>query len=503
MRRRGLTVILATFLAGAGVAAGLALAPEASGQSTPVTPKMQAPPEARSMSRAFAAVAKALRPAVVRIDVEVENPRAQRQPGRAEQDRRNVPPELRDFFERFFNSEGEAQPFANPDPGRGTGSGMVFDSSGHVLTNSHVVKNATKVTVTFADGRIFPARVVGMDELTDVAVVKLEKPPSGLVVVRMGDSERMEIGEWVMAVGSPLGMDQSVTAGIISSKGKVGRNVPGFGGQNNKVREYLQTDAKINPGNSGGPLVNLDGEVIGINTMINVGPGGAYGFAIPMNQARRVAESLVKDGRVRYAYLGVTVGDIQDLKPQEREQLPKASPEKAAVVTNVMPGSPASKGGLRSGDLIVRLDSEKIEGKGDLVGYVSSRSIGARVAVAFVREGKPQTLTVTLAELPASAGEPRAENAAGLSLQDLTPDVARFLGLDPGTSGAVISDVTPQSRAARAGLRAEDILLEVNRAPVTSAEDALTKLRGGPQGEIMVRVRRGKQPPRIVVIPAK
>src|SRR5580765_3942089 len=215
------------------------------------------------------------------------------------------------FFRRFFQF-GPGMPEQAPGPQRGTGSGVVMDARGNIVTNRHVVSGATRVKVTFSDGREFSAKTLGTDAETDVAVIRLDKPPADLVAARLGDSDKLDVGEWVLAVGSPLGLDQTVTAGIVSGMGKVGRHVQMSGG---RVRHYIQTDAKINPGNSGGPLVNLSAEVVGINTLINTGPGGAYGFAIPVNQVRKVAASLLKEGRVRYAYLGVLVGDIEGLDP--------------------------------------------------------------------------------------------------------------------------------------------------------------------------------------------
>ncbi len=239
------------------------------------------------LSAAFSAVAKALRPSVVRIDVEIGG-------GRVAEDEEGDP-ETSPFFKRFFHF-GQGEPA--PGPQRGTGSGVVMDARGDILTNRHVVANATTLKVTFSDGREFSAKTVGTDAQTDVAVIRLDKPPKDLVAARLGDSDKLEVGEWVLAVGSPLGLDQTVTAGIVSGMGKVGRHVQMSGG---RVRQYIQTDAKINPGNSGGPLVNLSSEVVGINTLINTGPGGAYGFAIPVNQVRTVASALLKEGRVRYA----------------------------------------------------------------------------------------------------------------------------------------------------------------------------------------------------------
>jgi serine protease Do len=507
MRRYGLAYglgMLATAV-GVGAATSLVRFPGAAAQSAPaaVTPKMQAPPEARSLSRAFSSVAKALRPSVVRIDVEIaQQPRISRN-GRSEARPRNGEPDMRDFFERFFE-DGEGAPFPQqPGPGRGTGSGVLLDTAGDILTNSHVVAKATKVTVIFQDGREFPARVVGNDDHTDVAVVRLEKPPQGLIAARIGDSEKVEIGEWVLAVGSPLGMDQTVTAGIISSRGKLGHN-PTMRMSGAKVREYIQTDAKINPGNSGGPLVNLEGEVIGINTLINTGPGGAYGFAIPINQAQRVAQALVKDGRMRYAFLGVQVADLRDAPAEQKKTLPGNAPENAALVSGVTPNSPAQKAGVRAGDIITRLDDHRIEGSSDVVEYVSQKPIGAKVAVAFLRDGKAGTLNVTLGEFPSDPDAlARAEvqkEAIGVQLQDVTPDIAQFLGLPDGTKGAVITEVLPGSRAAKAGLQADDVILEVNRKSVASGQEvaAALKASSGPQ---VLRVRHAGAT-RLVTIPA-
>jgi serine protease Do len=462
-----------------------------------VTPKMQAPPEARSLSRAFSGVAKALRPSVVRLDVEVEEPKVAQRDQRPPRSRSE--PDLREFFERFFDfGGGEGSPYPAPGPGRGTGSGVLLDTKGNILTNSHVVAKATKVKAVFSDGSELPAKVIGKDELTDVAVVQLEKPPANLVVARLGDSEKVEIGEWVLAVGSPLGMDQTVTAGIVSSKGKLGRNrTMRMSGE--KVREFIQTDAKISPGNSGGPLVNLEGEVIAINTLINTGPGGAYGFAIPINQARRVAEALIKDGKMRYAYLGVQVGDVRQIAEDDnqKEKLPSNAPKDAAFVSNVTPNSPAAKAGLRAGDIITRIDNQSVEGSYDVVEYVSSKPVGSRVTVNYLREGKPTSAQVTLGEYPTDPQQLLAvqtdiqKDMVGVHLQDLTPDISRFLGLPEGTKGAIITEVVPGTRAAKAGLRAEDVILEVNRKPVGSAADAVAAFKANGGGEQYLKIRRG------------
>ncbi|HZL17368.1 MAG TPA: trypsin-like peptidase domain-containing protein, partial [Polyangia bacterium] len=408
-----------------------------------VTPKTQAPNEARVLSNAFSAVARALSPSVVRIDVEIPARLAENQGGGNDGDGAGDDPRMSPFLRRFFQF-GPGMPEPSQGTQRGTGSGVVMDGRGDIVTNRHVVSGATNVKVTFSDGREFTAKTLGMDSETDVAVIRLDNPPRDLVAARLGDSDALEVGEWVLAIGSPLGLDQTVTAGIVSGKGKVGRHVQMSGG---RVRHYIQTDAKINPGNSGGPLVNLSAEVVGINTLINTGPGGAYGFAIPINQVRMVAESLLKDGRVRYAYLGVLVGDLGEIDAAKRGGL---DPSLAgAYVSEVTPGGPAAKGGLRAGDVIIDLDGRKMEGAGDVIDYVSTRAIGARVAVGIWRDGHRQAVPVGLGELPSQDGRPGAPpTKLGLSLQTLTPGLAESMGLDPSIRAAVVAEVAPGGQAA-------------------------------------------------------
>jgi serine protease Do len=484
-----------------GVAAGSGLAhhfpslvPPASAASPAVTPKTEAPNEARALSRAFSNVAKALGPSVVRIEVEVArgggaDRRGRRVPsphgpggGGGDED---VPPFFRHFFE--FGPGGG---MPDPGPARGVGSGFIIGTNGDIITNRHVVQGATKVTVTMNDGKEYTAQVVGKDAQTDVAVVRLEKPPANLVVARLGDSDKLDVGEWVVAVGSPLGLEQTVTAGIISGKGRPGRHVQMSG---KRVRGYIQTDAKINPGNSGGPLVNLEGEVVGVNTLIQVGAGGAYGFAIPVNEVRRVAQVLVKEGRMRYPYLGLLLTDVKDLDDAQKAKLGKATPPQGAFVAELTPGGPAGKAGMRPGDVITDVNNQKVKGAGDVVDYVSSQTIGAKVTLHYLRDGKPAQTQVALAELPdedqRQAGETQGQGKLGLGLQTLTPDVASSLGIERGTRGAVVTDVVAGSPAERAGLKPGDVVVEVDRRPVTSSEEAVSALRAPQKNGHLLRVR--------------
>ncbi|MCG5054545.1 MAG: trypsin-like peptidase domain-containing protein [Myxococcales bacterium] len=493
-RRTLMTAVLLAALTAGGRTSGLVQVPEAHAQTdSAVTPKMQAPPEARALSRAFAGTAKALGPSVVRIDVEAKSPKQRPQA------RRDLPDDVPDIFRHFFEFGGGGGGMPSPGPVHGTGSGVVIDTKGHILTNSHVVKGADDVKVTFADGRDFEGEVVGRDEETDVAVVRLQKTPTALVAARLGDSDKLEVGEFVLAVGSPLGMDQTVTAGIVSSKGKTNGRMRMSG---NRVRQYIQTDAMINPGNSGGPLSNLDGEVIGINTLINTGPGGAYGFAIPINQAKRVAQALIKDGKMRYAFLGVSIVDLERLPNEARAKLGKNLPERAAVVEKVTPNGPAEKAGVRPQDVVTKIDDQAIESASDVVAYISDQPIGSQVKLTYVREGRPNTVKVTLAELSqdeqtvASVGDGRI----GLALQSLTPEIAQGLGLPAETKGAVITEVAPGSRAERAGLAPEDVILKINRKPVSDSEAAVQVLKENPKGRQLLQVRRGNAT-RFVTIP--
>jgi serine protease Do len=502
MNMRKTTLVFSTGLGVLGMALGLGLGmramPSAQAESqSAITPKTQVPQEARSLSQGFASTARALRPSVVRLDIELENAKA---PGGHRLRRDDVPPDLERFFEHFFGGD-PSDGFPGPSaPGRGTGSGVVMDSAGDIITNSHVAEHASKVTVIFADGREFSAKVVGADPKTDIAVVRIQNPPSGLVAARLGDSSHLEVGEWVLAIGSPLGLDQSVTAGIISGKGKVTRNVHMSG---ERMREYIQTDAKINPGNSGGPLVNLEGEVIGINTLINVGPGGAYGFAIPINQAREVAKAIITDGRVRHAWLGIGIGDVKnsvkmgdDGEPEQggQQKAVKGLPAKAAWVSRVMPKSPADNAGIRVGDVITQIDGQKIGEAADVVDYVSAHKVGNKVALTYLRDGKSATSHVTLGELPenpyAIAQGQVQKPKIGAQLQTLTPEMASYLGLGPDAKGAVVTEVAAGSVAAKAGLLPEDLIVEVDRKPVAGADEAAAALHAGGKATHLLKVRR-------------
>jgi serine protease Do len=476
-----------TASAGESRAATLAAAPAApSAPTAAVTPRTQSPDVAKNLSKAFAATAKALAPSVVRIDVRAGRPPfAERGGGR-----RNDPygDSLPPMFRRFFDFGGAQPDFPGPGvpgPTAGTGSGIIIDGAGNVVTNSHVVDGSAEIKVTLSDGQEIPAKLIGRDKRTDVAVVRLDRVPKTVVAARLGDSDRVEVGEWVLAIGSPLGLEQTVTAGIVSGKGHVGRFVQMSG---DRVRRYIQTDAKINPGNSGGPLVSLDGDVVGLNTLIRTGAGGAYGFAVPINEVRRVAEGLIKDGRVHYPFLGVSVRDLGTLDDAAKAKLGRGAPSDGAHVAEVTPGSPAAAAGIKQGDVITKLDGESIKTSADVVDYVSSRNIGASVTVSVFRDGSPHQLRATLTASPGDAVERNEPPKLGLSLQTLTPEIAPSLGLPPGARGAAVTEVAEGSPGARAGLFPGDVILDVDRRPVTSADEASRLLGDGRRGAHLLRV---------------
>jgi serine protease Do len=458
-------------------AAPAAVAQSKSMEAAALTPKLQSTPEAAALAHAFTAAAKAVRASVVRLDVEST---FHGTPGNMQ----GSEPDLRDFLHRFFDfdttpNEGQA-PFRRA---LGTGSGVIIDGAGHILTNNHVVKGATKVTIRMADGRTFVGKVVGTDPMTDVGVVRFDSSVPNLTAARLGDSDKLEIGAWVIAVGSPLGMEQTVTAGIVSGVGETGRHFRFESGQ--RVRKYIETDAKINPGNSGGPLVDLEGEVVGINTLINVGPGGSYGFAIPINQAYEVATIILKEGHVRYPYIGVSVVSLADAPPELRDKIGPNAPKEGAIVAAVTPGGPAAQAGLAPGDIVLSVGGQRVSTGNDVVARISEHKIGDAVDLGVSRSGSERHVSVKVGEFPNPEVVANTERRVGVALQTLTPELASSLGIDPSVKGAIITDVEAKSPADRAGLTAGDVVLEVDRKPVASADQAAAALKAGSDGHLL------------------
>jgi serine protease Do len=398
-------------------------------------------------------------------------------------------PFFSDPFFRFFPG-----PEAGPRRERSLGSGVIVTRDGYVLTNNHVVEGAQEIRVTLDDRREFRARLVGADAKTDLAVLKL--PGSEFEVLPLGDSSRVEVAEVVLAIGNPFGLTQTVTMGIVSAIGRANVGIADY-------EDFIQTDAAINPGNSGGALVSASGALIGINTAIFTQSGGymGIGFAVPVNMARQVMDQLVTRGRLRRGYLGVTV---QELTPAVARGLGLTA-TKGILVADVASDGPAAKAGVQRGDVISAIDGKPVEDVGHFRNLVASAEPGTRARLALLREGREQAVEVTIGEVPeptavaAPAATPGRPASPGLSVTEVTPELARKLGLPPGVRGAVVIEVRPGGLAAEAGLRPGDVIQEVNRRPVRSAGEFARAVEQAGAGDLVVLVNRGGSTAYVVV----
>ncbi len=441
-----------------------AAAPSSSPPAGPAPLPSSALPESYPWVR----LAETLKPAVVNISTTrvVQAP----QLGQSEPGEPSDP--FEEFFRRFF---GEGMPRAFKS--RSLGSGFVVDPNGLIVTNNHVVAQATEITVRLAGGETFPAQVVGRDPKSDLALLRIKA--SGLPVVPLGDSSQLRVGEPVMAIGNPFGLDHTVTVGIVSATGRV----IGAGPYDN----FIQTDAAINPGNSGGPLINTRGEAIGISSAIFSSRGGGFmgiGFAIPSDTAKFVIPQLKATGHVVRGFLGVAV---QALTPE----LAKAfglEKEEGALVAGVQPGSPAEEAGIRRGDVILQYDGQRIDDLPELPRLVAATPVGKKVTVKVLRDGKPLDVAAKIGELKeqeevaAREEGPVERSKLGLKLQELTPELAQRFGVK-GDQGVVVAGVIPGSPAAEAGLRPGDVILEVNRQKVKGLKDVEAALAKRPPSE--------------------
>jgi serine protease Do len=374
------------------------------------------------------------------------------------------------MFRQFFGQGPEVQ----TPPQNGLGSGVIISADGYVVTNNHVIQGADEVLVSLDDGRELRAKVVGRDPQTDIAVVKVDA--ADLPAVTFADSSRIEVGDRVLAIGNPFGIGETVTTGIVSAKGR-------RAGLGLDYEDFVQTDAAINPGNSGGALVDVDGRLIGINTAILSRSGGfqGVGLAVPSNLVSQVVDGLVRDGKVVRGFLGV---GAQDVTPTLAESL-GLKDRRGALVADVQPGSPAAKAGLRNGDVIIRVNGDAVEDANRLTFKVGAIPPGSKVELDVIRDGENRTIRATTAERTASAlrgdvsGGPEALASNddgvlnGVTVDDLKPQVRNQLNLPARLKGALITEVDPASAAAKAGLRPGDVILEINRQPVTSAREAV------------------------------
>lgn len=426
-----------------------------------------ASPVAALPTNGFTEVAKAVTPAVVNITTIMTEKVA---------DGRSMPDELRDRMEEFFG--GPNGPFGprgfrgpqTPEPrghrGGGQGSGVIVSPDGYVLTNNHVIDGAREVTVTLPDKREFQGKIVGTDPKTDLAVVKIEG--QNLPAVAWGDASRLQVGEYVLAVGNPFGLNSTVTLGIVSALGRGRMGITQY-------EDFIQTDAAINPGNSGGALVNTKGELVGINTAIFSQSGGyqGVGFAVPTSMSKPIYESLIKTGKVVRGFLGI---GIQDLN-QDLAKSFGIKDAKGAIVSNVKEDGPADQGGLKQGDVIISYQGSPIEEAVVLQRMVTRTPVGTKVPVKVMRDGHEKELTITIGEQPDTIKTAKAESGekdyafAGVAVQDLDKDQAKELGIKGKAQGVVVTSVEPDSGADRAGLLPGDVIREINRQPVKSVKE--------------------------------
>ena len=427
---------------------GIKTAETATANATPAPTAMS--PSAMNWQTAIAKVAKETIPAVVHINIsesrEVANPL--------------LPFNNDPFFHFFFN--GRKMPRKFKEELRGLGTGMIIDEQGHILTNNHVVAGASKINVLLADGKSYPGKVVGTDPKTDLAVIQISADEK-LPTVTFGDSDKIAQGDWVVAIGHPRGLDETVTQGIISAKHRSGVLNP------TSYQDYLQTDAAINPGNSGGPLLNLEGQVIGVNAAIATESGGfeGIGFAIPSNMAVHVAKALIANGKVSRGWLGVAIGNPT---PEQMNAL-NLQNNKGALITDVAPGGPAQKAGLEKNDLVVKYQGQSIADSASLQSRVADTAIGTEASMEVMRNGKPVDVTVKIGDLSDAIRKmtTSVEDRLGVVVRPLTAKESQQYGLRPG-QGVALSSLKKDSILAKAGFEKDDIIVGINNVPVDGVE---------------------------------
>jgi serine protease Do len=427
---------------------------------------------AKDLGLAFVEVAKKVQPSVVSIRSErtvIVSPGE----GFGKDFFKGTP--FEDFFKEFGGPPSKQKQ-------KGEGSGVIVDSKGFILTNYHVVGKAEKLTVHLSDGRELKGKIQGIDPKTDLAVVHVEA--KDLPVATLGDSDKLEVGEWAIAIGSPFGLEKTVTVGVISAKGRTGLG-------SGTYEDFIQTDASINPGNSGGPLVNIDGEVVGINAMI-IQPGQGIGFAIPINLAKNIMSDLIKHREVVRPWVGI---GLQDLTSDLMEHF-NLKEKEGALISQIYEGSPAEKADLKVGDIIVDIDGKKIKNSQDLVREVLKKQVGQKIDLEILREGKQIKVPVATAKMPSEprerkTGQLEMKEWFGLHVRPVTPEIAKQLGLTK-PEGVVITGVEPGSVAQDAGLREGDVILEVNRQKIRNEEEyrkAMTKVK--PDKGALLLIGRG------------
>jgi serine protease Do len=440
----------------------------------------------RQLGKAFASIAEKDSPAVVSIKANQAITQTYSGPF-------GDSPFDDEFFQQFFGrqfrrqqpQQQQRQPQQRKIIRPVQGSGFIVSQDGYILTNNHVVEDAEKITVTLLDGRELQAKLVGTDPSTEVAVIKIDA--NNLHPLEMADSDTLEVGSWVIAIGNPFGLSHTVTAGIVSAKGRSGLGLSTY-------EDFIQTDAAINPGNSGGPLVDLDGKVVGINTAI-VGSGGniGIGLAIPINMAKGIYDQIVQKGKVVRGFLGLLP---QDITPEMAEKF-NLKDTKGAAIPDVTPGSAADKAGIKPNDIIIEFDGKPIEKADQFRKLVAMKKPGSEVEITVLRDGKKKTITAKLEERPsneqlAETAKSQTAEKLGITVQNLTDDMAERLGFE-GLKGVVVTDVESGSPAAMAGIQPGSLIQEVNRKPVENVKEFKNAIdSAAKEGSVMLRVRYEK-----------
>ena len=496
-------VAVVAFIGGLVVAAGFNLTPFGYAQQAGVgaKPPQAAIQEVNDASNAFVAIAEHVTPAVVSIQME-----RQARPVKAPHGQQQIPPGMEDFFKQFDPRQQQQQPM------EGSGSGFLVTADGYILTNNHVVADADKLTVTLLDKRVFKARVIGRDPTTDVAVIKIDG--TNFPTIGFGDDDKARVGEWVLAVGNPLGLDFTVTAGIISAKGRSGQ-LRGLYASQYAIVDYIQTDAAINPGNSGGPLVNSHGDVIGINSAIASGTGyySGYGFAIPITLAKTVMNDLIQYGKVRRAILGVS---ISDLRPEDA-QAAGLKEIRGALVGGGTPGqsSPAEQAGIEAGDVIVAIDGTPVDRVAQPQRVIRVHKPGETVSVDVMRYGQKHTYKVKLTEAPSesqvasgnesddaadsAAAKPASYDKLGISVEPMTTDRASRAEVSDAQRGLVVMSVDALGPSYQKLFAESDVIVRVlNPMPhairtVSDLDTSISKLKSGDVVSLLVYNTQQKQ----------
>jgi serine protease Do len=429
----------------------------------------------QKLANSFAPIVHKVAPSVVKVSVTAKIPQ------------RQMSSNDLDMFRRFFGNNGPMMPDQGPQLQRGLGSGVIVSADGYILTNNHVVANAKDVEVTLNDGRQMTAKVIGTDPKTDVALIKINA--NNLPTISLADSDKVEVGDRVLAVGNPFGIGQTVTQGIVSAKN---RATSGEGDE-----DFIQTDAAINPGNSGGALVDTEGRLVGINSAILTRSGGSQGigFSVPSNLCRWVTEGLIKNGRIDRGFLGVT---IQDLTPELAKAF-KLDRSNGALVGDVSPSSPAENAGLKSGDVILQFNGTPVDNASQLKLRVAETPPGSKVTVQVDRNGENKAVDINVGSLPGDKvaknndnnSNPGKETLAGVAVADLDADTRSQLNIPAGVQGAVVSEVSPDSASYEAGLRPGDVILEINRKTIKNAQDAVNTTSNGEQTLVKVWSKGG------------